>query len=154
MASRRMFSKNVLESDMFLDMPAGAKLLYIYLSLNADDDGFVNGPRKVMRETNSTEDDLKVLAAQSFIYLFETGVVVVRHWKMQNTIQRDRYRKTTNSREMSMLTVASDKSYELIDPEKINNGIVSVSEMDTDCIHNVSISKVYPLSRTFFKPVQ
>ncbi len=141
MAIRRMFSKNIVESDMFLDMPASAKLLYFYLLLNADDDGFVNGPKKVIRETNSTEDDLKVLVAKSFIYLFETGVVVVRHWKMQNTIQKDRYRKSTNNKEMSMLTVASDKSYELIDPESISNGIICISEMDTCCIHNVSISE-------------
>ena len=139
MASRRMISKSIVESDMFLDMPASAKLLYFYLIINADDDGFINGPKKVIRITNSTEDDLKVLMAKSFIYLFETGVVVIKHWKMQNSIQKDRYHKTTNVKEMNMLMVAYDKSYELVNPECINNGLVRVSKMDTSCIQNDSM---------------
>jgi hypothetical protein len=93
MANRRMFSKEVIRTDKFLEMPQTAQCLYFHLGIEADDDGFIS-PKMVMRTLGSNEDDLKILIAKGFIIPFESGVIVIRHWKTHNYIQSDRYRKT------------------------------------------------------------
>ena len=91
MAERRMFAKTIIDSDAFLDMPISARLLYYDLSMRADDDGFVNSPKKIMRIVGASEDDLKVLITKKFIIPFDSGIVVIKHWKIHNYIAKDNY---------------------------------------------------------------
>lgn len=130
MAERRMFAKKITESDAFLDMPSSAQMLYFHLSMNADDDGFVNNPKKIQRMCGASDDDFKLLLAKSFVLLFESGVIVIKHWKMHNYIQADRYRPTDYVEEKSMLGLKKNKAYTL-----------DVNKMDTKCIQDVSVGK-------------
>lgn len=130
MAERRMFTKKITESDAFLDMPSSTQMLYFHFSMNADDDGFVNNPKKIQKMCGASDDDFKLLIAKSFIILFESGIIVIKHWKMHNYIQTDRYRPTDYVEEKSMLGIKSNKAYTL-----------DVSKMDTVCIQNGYIGK-------------
>lgn len=131
MAERRMFAKKITESDAFLDMPSSTQMLYFHLSMNADDDGFVNNPKKIQRMCWASDDDFKLLIAKSFVILFESGVIVIKHWKMHNYIQSDRYRPTDYVEEKSMLGLKKNKAYTLDE-----------NKMDTRCIQDVSVGKV------------
>lgn len=131
MAERRMFTKRITESDAFLDMPSSTQMLYFHFSMNADDDGFVNNPKKIQKMCGASDDDFKLLIAKSFIILFDSGIIVIKHWKMHNYIQVDRYRPTDYVEEKSMLGIKSNKAYTL-----------DVSKMDTECIQNGYIGKV------------
>jgi len=111
MAERRMFAKTIIDSDAFLDMPVTARLLYYDLGMRADDDGFVNSPKKITRMVGASQDDLSILIAKKFIIPFESGVVVIKHWKINNYIQNDRYTPTKYQDEMRLLTVQENKSY-------------------------------------------
>ena len=102
MAERRMFAKTIIDSDAFLDMPVSTQLLYFHLSMRADDDGFINNPKKIQRMVGCAEDDLKLLMAKRFIIQFESGVVVIKHWKIHNYIQSDRYKPTVYTQEKSL----------------------------------------------------
>ena len=106
-----MFAKTIVTSDAFLDMPATARCLYFMLAMLADDDGFVNSPRSVMRQAGSTLDDMNILIAKRFILTFESGVIVIKHWKIHNLIKGDRYKETTYLTEKSMLTLDENKAY-------------------------------------------
>ena len=130
MAERRMFTKRITESDAFLDMPSSTQMLYFHFSMNADDDGFVNNPKKIQKMCGASDDDFKLLIAKSFIILFDSGIIVIKHWKMHNYIQADRYRPTDYVEEKSMLGIKSNKAYTL-----------DVSKMDTECIQNGYIGK-------------
>jgi hypothetical protein len=130
MAERRMFAKKITESDAFLDMPSSTQMLYFHLSMNADDDGFVNNPKKIQRMCGASDDDFKLLIAKSFVLLFESGVIVIKHWKMHNYIQADRYRPTDYVEEKSMLGLKKNKAYTLDE-----------SKMYTKCIQDVSVGK-------------
>ena len=123
MAERRMFAKSVTESDLFLDMPLSAQCLYFHFAMHADDDGFVNSPKRIQREIGASDDDVKILHAKQFIIPFETGVCVIRHWRVHNYIQKDRYKRTLCQDERQLL--ALDK-----------NGVYQVT--DTKCIQPVS----------------
>ena len=127
MAERRMFSKAVIDSDTFLDMPLTAQAFYFHLSMRADDDGFVNNPKKIQRMTGCSDDDVKILLAKSFVIPFESGICVIRHWKIHNYIQKDRYRETVYQSELQALKVGQDNAYSLMDTECIQD----VSKMDT-----------------------
>lgn len=131
MAERRMFTKRITESDSFLDMPSSTQMLYFHFSMNADDDGFVNNPKKIQKMCGASDDDFKLLIVKSFIILFDSGIIVIKHWKMHNYIQADRYRPTDYLEEKSMLGIKSNKAYTL-----------DVSKMDTECIQNGYIGKV------------
>ena len=122
MAKKRMFSKQITDADPFLDMPLSTQALYFHLNMNADDDGFVNSPKRISRTIGASEDDLKLLIAKNFIIPFESGVVVVKHWKMHNTIQKDRYTPTVYTEDKSLLTEKDNKAYSLVDTECIQNG--------------------------------
>ena len=89
MAERRMFAKTIIDSDAFLDMPVTTRLLYYDLAMRADDDGFINSPKKIMRIVGASQDDLKLLAAKKFIIPFDNGIVVIKHWKIHNYIRKD-----------------------------------------------------------------
>ena len=84
-----MFAKTIVTSDAFLDMPPTTRSLYMLLCVMADDDGFVNAPRSIMRMSGATDDDMKLLIAKRFVLTFESGVVVIKHWKIHNLIQKD-----------------------------------------------------------------
>jgi len=108
-----MFAKTIIDSDAFLDMPLSTQALYFHLSMRADDDGFINNPRKIQKMIGSSEDDLKLLIAKRFLLNFESGVVVIKHWKIHNYIQNDRYKETMYKEEKSLLSIKSNKSYTL-----------------------------------------
>lgn len=128
MAERRMFAKTVIESDLFLDMPQSTQLLYFHLSMRADDDGFINNPKSIMRNVKCNDDDLKLLIAKQFIIPFETGIVVITHWKIHNYIRNDRKHPTKYLEEFEQLILNKDNSYSLCQ----SNGIPTVGKMDTE----------------------
>lgn len=111
MAERRMFAKTIIDSDVFLDMPLSTQALYFHLSMRADDDGFINNPKKIQRMIGCAEDDLKVLIAKNFIIPFESGIVVIKHWKIHNYIRTDRYKETVYQEEKAMLETKDNKAY-------------------------------------------
>lgn len=131
MAERRMMSKSIIKSDTFLDMPATTQNLYFHMLLDADDDGFINAQKSIMRMIGAKDDDMKVLTAKQFVIPFESGVVVIKDWKIHNYIQNDRYKPSTLP-ERNLLNVQKDKTYTLKS---------DVSSMDTKCIQTVSIGK-------------
>lgn len=106
-----MFSLQIVDTDAFLDMPASSQLLYFHLSMRADDDGFVGNHKKVLRMIGGNEDDLKVLLTKRFILSFESGVVVIKHWKIHNYIQSDRYHETKYLEEKNSLITKENGSY-------------------------------------------
>lgn len=136
MAERRMFAKTIIDSDAFLDMPMSTQCLYFHLSMRADDDGFINAPKKIQRIVGASDDDLKLLIAKHFIIPFESGIVVIKHWKIHNYIRSDRYKETVYQDEKAMLEVKDNGSYTIGIPS--DNQVVY--QMDTqDRIGKVSI---------------
>ena len=113
MAERRMFAKTIIDSDAFLDMPVTSQLLYFHLSMRADDDGFINKPKAIMRDCSCKEDDLRLLIAKKFIIPFETGIVVIKHWKIHNYIAKDRYKETKYKEEKATLEYDENNAYTL-----------------------------------------
>lgn len=111
MAQRRMFSLSIVDSDAFMDMPLSTQALYFHLSMRADDDGFVNNPKRLQRLIGASDDDLKLLVAKRFILTFDSGIIVIKHWKMNNYIQKDRYTPTIYQDELKQLTTKENKSY-------------------------------------------
>ena len=130
MAERRMFAKTIIDSDAFLDMPLSTQALYFHLGMRADDDGFVNNPKKIQRMVGCSDDDGRILIAKKFIIPFESGVVVIKHWKIHNYIQKDRYHETKYEEEKSRLAVKENGAYTMISEDVI--------DLDTKCIQDVS----------------
>lgn len=118
MAERRMFAKTIIDSDAFLDMPASTQNLYFHLSMRADDDGFINNPKKIQRMIGCGDDDLKLLIAKSFLIPFESGIVVIKHWRIHNYIRSDRYKPTVYHDEAAQLGIKENKAYTLESTEK------------------------------------
>ncbi|QGJ84843.1 hypothetical protein [Lactococcus phage P1045] len=123
MAQRRMFSKKIVETDLFMEMSPTAKLLYFYLNMSADDDGFVGNPKTIKLISGATDDDLKILIAKQFIIPFDSGVVVIKDWKIHNYIQKDRYNQTQYLDEKKQLLVEENGTY--------TKCIQDVSSLDT-----------------------
>ena len=121
MAQRRMFNKSVTNNDKFLEMPDSSQNLYFHLSMNADDDGFVDNWKSIMRMTGHKDDDLKVLITKNFVIPFESGVIVIKHWRLNNYLQKDRIVQTNYKMEKSQLKVDENNVYTL----------------DTECIHSI-----------------
>lgn len=141
MAERRMFSKTIIDSDFFIDMPLSAQSLYFHLSMRADDDGFINNPKKIQKMIGASDDDLKLLLAKRFLIPFESGIVVIKHWKIHNYIQKDRYKETIYTDEKQKLLTKKNKEYELLEP--IAECIQNVSKMDTQVrLGKVRLGKV------------
>ena len=128
MAERRMFAKTIIDSDAFLDMSVTARLLYYDLSMRADDDGFVNSPKKIMRMVGASEDDLRMLAMRKFIIPFDNGVVVIKHWRIHNYIRKDRYNETTYSEQKELLEFDENGAYRLIEKQRLTDGIPMVDQ--------------------------
>ncbi|MBR0341512.1 MAG: replisome organizer [Oscillospiraceae bacterium] len=122
MAEKRMFSKEIISSDAFTDMPVTSRLLYFDLAMRADDDGFVNAPKQIMKIDGASTDDLLILVERGFIIPFKSGVIVIRHWKIHNYIRKDRYHPTAYQEEYHSLTLRNDKTYmELPEGERSDN---------------------------------
>ena len=147
MADRRMFAKTIIDSDAFLDMPQSTQLLYFHLAMRADDDGFINNPKSIARNVKCNEDDLKILAMKKFIIPFESGIVVIKHWKIHNYIRADRYKETKYKEEKSRLMLDENKAYSVgipSDNQMTTNGIPSDNQMDTQVrLGKDSIGKNY-----------
>ncbi|MDB1956589.1 phage replication initiation protein [Clostridium tertium] len=127
MAERRMFAKTIIDSDAFLDMSLSTQALYFHLSMRADDDGFVNNPKKIQRMIGCGDDELKMLVAKKFIIPFESGVCVIKHWRIHNYIQKDRYKETVYKDEKSHLMLKENNAYRYVDTECIQD----VSKLET-----------------------
>ena len=111
MAERRMFAKTIVLSDAFLDMPLSARCLYFTLGMLADDDGFVNSPKSIMRQAGASTDDLNLLMAKRFILAFDSGVIVIKHWRIHNYIQKDRYKESKYMEEKATLMIDQNGAY-------------------------------------------
>lgn len=127
MADRRMISKKVIEDDSFTEMPLSTQALYIHLLLNADDDGFVGNPKTIKKMLGASDDDLKLLLAKNYVFAYESGVYVIRHWRNHNYLRKDRYKPSGYVAERNMLRIASDGSYTLC----CDDGIPLVDHMAT-----------------------
>ena len=127
MAERRMFAKTIIDSDAFLDMSLSTQALYFHLSMRADDEGFVNNPKKIQRMIGCGDDEMKMLIAKKFIIPFESGVCVIKHWRIHNYIQKDRFKETVYQEEKQHLQLKENKAYTYIE-----------NPMDTICIQDVS----------------
>lgn len=117
MAERRMFSKSIVLSDAFLDMPLSARCLYFTLGMLADDDGFVGNPKSIMRQCGASQDDMLVLLQKRYLLGFDSGVIVIKHWRMNNYLRNDRYHTTTYLEEKDELTIDERGAY----TEKVKN---------------------------------
>ena len=144
MAERRMMAKSVIDTDAFLDMPASTQSLYFHMLLRADDDGFIASPKGILRIIGASDDDLKLLLAKQYLFRFESGVVVIKDWKIHNYIKSDRYKPSMHP-ERELLTITANKEYTLInsdenemEPKCIQNG----TKMEPECIQNGTIGKV------------
>lgn len=135
MAERRMFAKRIIDSDAFLDMPLSTQSLYFHLSMRADDEGFINNPKRIQRMIGASDDDCKLLIAKGFILVFETGVIVIKHWKIHNYIQKDRFKPTICSEEKKEIVTEEDGTY----TQCTRNGYDSDTQVR---IGKVSIGKV------------
>lgn len=128
-----MMSKKIIDTDNFLDMPQSTQCLYFHLLLRADDDGFIQSPKSIMRITGCKDDDLKLLNAKGFVIGFETGVIVIRHWRIHNYVQSDRYSKSELPE--AKCVELKNKVYEVVgQPINPDN-----TYMDPECIQNVYI---------------
>ena len=111
MAERRMFALKIVDSDAFLDMPDSAQNLYFHLAMRADDDGFISNPKKVMRMIRAGDDTMKILLAKRFLLSFDTGIVVIKHWRLHNYIAKDRYTETIYQEEKDKLFTKANGAY-------------------------------------------
>ena len=143
MADKRMFSLKIVDSDLFLDMPLSSQCLYFHLSMRADDDGFVNNPKKIIKIIGANEDDLKILIAKGFVIVFEQGIIVITHWKINNFIRKDRYKPTLYENEVQSLSQTKNGMYikevgcHLVD-QRLTSGQPSI---DKGRLDKISIDK-------------
>lgn len=141
MAQRRMFNKDIVRSDAFLDMPVSSQLLYFQLGMEADDDGFVGNSKLVVRIAGAGDDDFKILLSKRFLLPFSSGVVVIKHWKINNYIQNDRYHETRYKEEKDGLFIKDNGSY----TDCIQNGY----KVDTESsLGKSSLGKITELPKT------
>ena len=106
-----MFSMDIVGSDVFLDMPPSAQALYFHLGMRADDDGFIGNFKSIQRILGSSDDEVRILFAKRFLLNFEDGVIVVKHWLINNTIRKDRYNATKYVEHKNRLFLKKNKSY-------------------------------------------
>lgn len=111
MAERRMFAKSIVLSDAFLDMPMSARCLYFTLGMLADDDGFVGSPKAIMRQCGASEDDMRILVSKKYVLGFDSGVFVIKHWRLNNYLRNDRHVQTTYTKELDTLGIDDKGAY-------------------------------------------
>ena len=131
MADKRMMSKSVIDTDMFLDMPASTQCLYFHMLLRADDDGFLKNAKTIMRTVGASPDDVKLLIAKQYLIPFDTGIMAIKHWRIHNYIKKDRY-KPTDCEEIKLLEVNEKGEYILAEPVRNQVG----SNMEPSCIQS------------------
>lgn len=142
MAQRRMFSKKIVETDFFMEMSPTAKLLYFYLNMSADDDGFVGNPKTIKLISGATDDDLKILIAKQFIIPFDSGVIVIKDWKIHNYIRNDRYNETQYLDEKKQLVIAENGTYSKVGiPDVIPTVSTGKDRLGKDRLGKDSIGK-------------
>ena len=146
-----MMSKSIIKSDTFLDMPATTQNLYFHMLLDADDDGFINAPKSIMRMIGAKDDDMKVLTAKQFVIPFESGVVVIKDWKIHNYIQNDRYKPSTLP-ERDLLNIQKDKTYTLKNDVSSIDTLCYVTHDDVDKSHYEIIEYLNLKTGSKFKP--
>ena len=132
MAEKRMFSKTIVDSDAFLDMPLSAQALYFHLSMRADDDGFLNNAKKIMRTINANQNDYDLLIAKAFIIQFDDGICVIKHWRINNYLRNDRYKPTIYQEQKNMLEIKDNGRYSLINQDGIPDGYQCVTQNSID----------------------
>ena len=137
MAKKRMFSLDIIDTDLFMDMPQTSRLLYYELCMRADDDGFVASPKKIMKMVGCNEDDFRILIGKQFVIPFDTGIVVIKHWKIHNYIQKDRYKETIYTEEKSELTQEKNGVY----TKCIQNGYTDKISIDKNRLDKNSKDK-------------
>ncbi len=132
MARKRMFRLDVLETDAFMDMPLTTQALYFHLNMRADDDGFIGNPKQIVRLIGASQDDLKLLIAKKFVLTFEDGVIVIKHWRMHNTLSANRYKETNFLEDKAMLRLKENKSYSFDKGEVLcDQHLVEISQRQT-----------------------
>ena len=141
MAQRRMFSKEITTSDLFVDMPASTQLLYFHLGMEADDEGFIGNARMLGRAYGASNDDLKLLQAKGFIIVFESGVTVVKDWNLNNQIRKDRLKPTIYQAEKSLLTIGNTGVYQL-DNQMTTKPQPNDNQMTTKCPHRLGKDRI------------
>ena len=133
MADRRMFTKKVTDDDNFMQLSSSAQALYLHLSMSADDDGFCNQVSLCMFKAHASIGDLQALLEKRYIYQFDNGVIVIKHWRMANALRKDRYTPTAFQEELAMLRIKENGSY----TKRLPDGCQVVA----DCLPQVSIGK-------------
>lgn len=131
MANKRMYSKDITDSDAFIEMSSAAQALYFHLNQGADDDGFNNQIQIAMIKAHASTDDLKILMAKSFVIRFESGVIVIKHWRMHNTLRKDRYTPTNYQEELKQLGIKDNGAYTLgcqVVAERLPDGCPSIDK--------------------------
>lgn len=153
MAQRRMFSLKIIDTDIFLDMPLSSQALYFHLSMRADDEGFVSSPKRILKTISCSEDDFKILLAKQFILPFESGVCVIKDWKIHNYIQKDRFSPSIYNDEKSMLSEDKNGSYtkciqnvNILDTKRIQNVDVKDTQVRLDLVKNSIDKDIYYMS--------
>ena len=141
MANKRMFCIDIVNSDAFLDMPLSAQALYFHLGMRADDDGFIGNPKSIQRLSGASQDDLMLLITKRFLIAFDNGVIAIKHWRMNNYIQKDRKKDTTYTELLNSLEVKENGAY--TEKKKMDTFCIqAVSEMDSqNSIDKISIDK-------------
>ena len=124
MANKRMYSKDITDSDAFIEMSSAAQALYFHLNQGADDDGFNNQVQIAIMKAHASTDDLKILMAKNFVIRFECGVIVIKHWRLHNTLRKDRYTPTNYQEELNMLGIKDNGVYTL-GCQEVANGLPS-----------------------------
>ncbi len=154
-----MFAKTIIDSDAFLDMPVTAQLLYFHLAMRADDDGFINKPKSILRMTGCKYDDLTLLFLKKFLIPFESGIVVIKHWKIHNYIAKDRYRETKYKEEKATLCLDENNSYttciqpvyEMETQDRLGKDRIGKESIDDMCDSDESLSTPKPKKPTKHK---
>lgn len=143
MAQRRMFSLNVVDTDRFLEMPPSAQLLYFQLGMHADDDGFVSSPKRITKTLRCRDKDLQMLVDRGWLISFDSGIVAITDWKLNNSIKADRYCETVHVREKNMLQLSDNKRYILMDPNWNQTGDIlePQNRIDKDKVDQDRIEK-------------
>lgn len=156
MAKKRMFNMQIVDSSAFLEMPLSTQCLYFHLNMRADDDGFVDNAKFIMRMIGASDDDMRVLLAKRFVLDFpdEPGIIVIKHWRLHNTLQTDRYQPTNYVEQKSQLSLDKNKGYSLLETNCIQNVSTDKIRIDKNRLDKVSIDNniVPPKSARFIKP--
>lgn len=151
MARKRMFSLDVIDTDTFIEMPQSSRLLYYELCMRADDDGFVSSPKKIIKMVGCSDDDFKILIAKQFVIPFDTGVVVIKHWKIHNYIQKDRYKETIYIEEKEQLQQGENGMYTKCIQPCIQNGDTDKNRLDKISIDKNSKEKEIEKEKKYFE---